>query len=207
MSNAINMDVSGPASGHDRQGPFSTRTPTSGASGSSKRHDTRRGLRAPAAPLRREVTDLTRHYRVSRRYRRHVHGYRLPGLRDRRLRGCEGPVHAGTTRPSRCCRGIEAAISAGSGDRLLRARHDGGTERAAHPARRQGRAAHHRELSATSTPSRATTAGEIFSIRWNKPEPLAPLEHTFTARERHRRDRRDRDPAGGRRPSTPSSTP
>ena len=26
--------------------------------------------------------------------------------------------------------------------------------------------------------------GEIFSIRWNKPEPLAPLEHTFTARER-----------------------
>ncbi len=26
--------------------------------------------------------------------------------------------------------------------------------------------------------------GEIFSIRWNKPEPLTPLEHTFTARER-----------------------
>ena len=26
--------------------------------------------------------------------------------------------------------------------------------------------------------------GEIFSIRWSKPEPLAPLEHTFTARER-----------------------
>jgi N-methylhydantoinase A len=26
--------------------------------------------------------------------------------------------------------------------------------------------------------------GEIFSIRWNKPEPLVPLEHTFTARER-----------------------
>ncbi len=26
--------------------------------------------------------------------------------------------------------------------------------------------------------------GEIFSIRWNKPAPLAPLEHTFTARER-----------------------
>ena len=26
--------------------------------------------------------------------------------------------------------------------------------------------------------------GEIFSIRWNKPEPLAPLEHTFTVRER-----------------------
>ncbi len=26
--------------------------------------------------------------------------------------------------------------------------------------------------------------GEIFSIRWNKPAPLAGLEHTFTARER-----------------------
>ena len=26
--------------------------------------------------------------------------------------------------------------------------------------------------------------GEIFSIRWNKPEPLVPLEATFTARER-----------------------
>ena len=26
--------------------------------------------------------------------------------------------------------------------------------------------------------------GEIFSIRWNKPEPLTPLEHTFTAGER-----------------------
>ena len=26
--------------------------------------------------------------------------------------------------------------------------------------------------------------GEIFSIRWNKPAPLTPLEHTFTARER-----------------------
>ena len=26
--------------------------------------------------------------------------------------------------------------------------------------------------------------GEIFSIRWNKPEPLVPLEHTFTVRER-----------------------
>ncbi len=26
--------------------------------------------------------------------------------------------------------------------------------------------------------------GEIFSIRWNKPEPLVPLEHTYTARER-----------------------
>ena len=26
--------------------------------------------------------------------------------------------------------------------------------------------------------------GEIFSIRWNKPTPLATLEHTFTARER-----------------------
>ncbi len=26
--------------------------------------------------------------------------------------------------------------------------------------------------------------GEIFSIRWNKPEPLAPLENTFTVRER-----------------------
>ncbi|WP_136659482.1 hydantoinase/oxoprolinase family protein [Nitratireductor sp. XY-223] len=26
--------------------------------------------------------------------------------------------------------------------------------------------------------------GEIFSIRWNKPEPLATLEHTYTARER-----------------------
>ena len=26
--------------------------------------------------------------------------------------------------------------------------------------------------------------GEIFSIRWNKPEPLTALEHTFTARER-----------------------
>ncbi|MXY13992.1 MAG: hydantoinase/oxoprolinase family protein [Chloroflexi bacterium] len=26
--------------------------------------------------------------------------------------------------------------------------------------------------------------GEIFSIRWNKPEPLVPLENTYTARER-----------------------
>ena len=26
--------------------------------------------------------------------------------------------------------------------------------------------------------------GEIFSIRWNKPEPLVPLENTFTVRER-----------------------
>ncbi len=26
--------------------------------------------------------------------------------------------------------------------------------------------------------------GEIFSIRWNKPPPLTPLEHTYTARER-----------------------
>ncbi len=26
--------------------------------------------------------------------------------------------------------------------------------------------------------------GEIFSIRWNKPRPLAPLEHTYTVRER-----------------------
>ena len=26
--------------------------------------------------------------------------------------------------------------------------------------------------------------GEIFSIRWNKPKPLAALEHTHTARER-----------------------
>ncbi|MDA4848379.1 hydantoinase/oxoprolinase family protein [Hoeflea poritis] len=26
--------------------------------------------------------------------------------------------------------------------------------------------------------------GEIFSIRWNKPEPLATLEHTYTVRER-----------------------
>ncbi|MDE0306379.1 MAG: hydantoinase/oxoprolinase family protein [Albidovulum sp.] len=26
--------------------------------------------------------------------------------------------------------------------------------------------------------------GEIFSIRWNKPEPLVPLEHTYTVRER-----------------------
>ena len=26
--------------------------------------------------------------------------------------------------------------------------------------------------------------GEIFSIRWNKPEPLVPLEDTYTARER-----------------------
>ena len=42
--------------------------------------------------------------------------------------------------------------------------------------------------------------GEIFSIRWNKPEPLAPLEHTFTARERTAATGRRRDPAGDDRP-------
>ena len=99
------------------------------------------------------------------------------------MRRGEGPLDAG--RPgARGAAGHRDGHSFRCGDRLLRARHHGGAGTRSSPAGGPRWALLTTENFRDIYTIQGNDRGEIFSIRWNKPEPLTPLEHTFTARER-----------------------